>query len=270
MMRLSRLITILLIGLFLLPTGELDAARRKRKTAKTTKTTSSKKKRTKARRTKRKRKASTSAPKLSPEEQRTQDSLRLRHGGSTTIPRMGIAIERIANIEPMLTRFRQGDTTLTAKNIETLYFTREHIGEDAQLFGALAPQIDSAIRRSQYKEAYSLVQKGLWRDPLHIGFIKRACELSSHQKDVKRSNIYVWQIAELFHLISSTGDGKSPKTAMRVAAKEDARLYETLWLETPPEHILEEQSTPYRGCELLTLRVKDPKGGEVKRYYIVG
>ena len=207
---------------------------------------------------------------LSQEEIDSLTSARLRHGGNYTVPMMGLAIERIANLEPIITRFRKGDTTLTMKNIETLYFTRQSKVDDSSFFGSIIPKVDSAIKQSKYKEAYALAQKGLWRNPMHIGLIKRACELSEHQNDTRKNDIYIWQIVELLNLIQNTGDGKTIQTAMRVVNKEDASLYEQLWLEIPKEAILSEKITPYEGCDLLTLSIKDSKGKTNNKYYIVG
>ena len=207
---------------------------------------------------------------LTQEEIDSLTSARLRHGGSYTIPLMGLAVEHIANMEPMILRFRKGDSTLTMKNIETLYFARHSKTDDTSFFGDILPKVDEAISQSKYKEAYALTQKGLWRNPMHIGLINRACELAEHQGDQNKSDIYVWQIAELFNLIQNTGDGKTIQTAMRVVDKDDAVLYEQLWLETPKEAILSEKVTPYEGCDLLTLSIKDPKGKTSHKYYIVG
>lgn len=207
---------------------------------------------------------------LTQEEIDSLSSARLRHGGSYTVPLMGLAVERIANMEPMTTRFRKGDSTLTMKNIETLYFARHSKRDDTSFFGNILPKVDEAISQSKYKEAYALTQKGLWRNPMHIGLINRACELAEHQGDQNKSDIYVWQIAELFNLIQNTGDGKTIQTAMRVVDKDDAILYEELWLETSKESILSEKITPYEGCDLLTLTIKDSKGKTIHKYYIVG
>ena len=207
---------------------------------------------------------------LSQEEIDSLTSARLRHGGNYTVPMMGLAVELIANMEPMTTRFRKGDSTLTMKNIETLYFARHSKTDDTSFFGNILPKVDEAINQSKYKEAYALTQKGLWRNPMHIGLINRACELAEHQGDQNKSDIYVWQIAELFNLIQNTGDGKTIQTAMRVVDKDDAILYEELWLETSKESILSEKITPYEGCDLLTLTIKDSKGKTIHKYYIVG
>lgn len=207
---------------------------------------------------------------LSDTRRRDNANLRLRNGGDYKLPSMGLAVERIANLEPITTRFRRGDTTLTKKNIETLYFTREGKSDDVGFFGQIVPKVDDAIKSSNYKEAYVLAQKGLWRNPMHVGLIKRACELSEHEKDIKRNDIYIWQISELFHLIQNTGDGKTAKTAMRVVYQEDAYFYELLWLETPAERIVNKKVVAYQGCELLTYSIKDDKGDIQSRYYLVG
>jgi len=126
---------------------------------------------------------------LTQEEIDSLTSARLRHGGSYTIPLMGLAVEHIANMEPMILRFRKGDSTLTMKNIETLYFARHSKTDDTSFFGDILPKVDEAISQSKYKEAYALTQKGLWRNPMHIGLINRACELAEHQGDQNKSDI---------------------------------------------------------------------------------
>lgn len=268
MKKLPRLLIIFLAGLLLVATTDTSAQSKRRKKAIKTLTTKAKRKAQVSRSSRRS--STTASPKLTPEEQHTRDSIRLRHGGTSLLPMMGLSVERIANIEPLTTRFRRGDTTLTKKNIETLYFARPPKQDDGRFFGHIIPAVDSAIRQSQYKEAYALAQKGLWRNPMRIGLLKRACELAIKNGNQKRADLYVWQISELFDLIQHTGDGKTPKTALRITDEEDAMLYETLWLETPKEQIVGQESTTYQGCKLLALVIKNKQGETSKKYYIVG
>lgn len=289
-MKLIRLIVILLIGLFVLPSLDVEAARPKRKKAKVTavsksrsKTSRSKssksrkkqsaKKRSSRQRVSRKTSARRSAALAAEyaarrEELRREDSIRLRIGGTEPLA-MGQEVTMIANYEPMLSRFRKADSTLTMKNIESLYFTRQAAEGDSVFFGQIIPKVDNAIEREQYREALVVAQKGLYRNPMHIGLLKRACDLAEHENSKELDN-YIWQITELFNLIQHTGDGKSIETALRVKEMDDAILYEMLWLDTIKERIVERKLVPYKDKQALTLGVRDPKGKIVKKYYIVG
>lgn len=276
-MKLLRALAILLIGLLMLPAPALDAARPRRKKAKTT-TVRQKSSRKKAKTSKssRGRKASSRrvvrSRALSAEEYearraelRRQDSIRLRIGGTDPLD-MGQNVLQVANIEPLLYRFRKADTTLTRKEIESLYFSRRVAEGDSIFFGQILPKVDTAIDKEQYAEALQIAEKGLYRNPLHIGLLKRACDLAKHEGSPKLDS-YVWQIAELFYLIQHTGDGKTPRTALRVMEVDDAVLYEVLWLDTIKERIVDRALSPLGQGQLLILSIRDPKGSIYKKYY---
>lgn len=297
-MRLLRLIFILLIGCFLCPQPELDAAR-KRKGARTSVVAKSRKgkkatkEKSSSRRSKRSSKKERSAKnskrqgrkgrwsssrrsaslsKIDYEtrraELRTSDSIRLRIGGTEPL-RMGQAVTQIANFEPTLVRFRRADSTLTKGDIESLYYTRKAAEDDGTFFGHIIPRVDSAIMQQRYSDALTLAQKGLYRNPMHIGLIKRACDLSEHFGSAEL-DLYLWQITELLSLIDNTGDGKSVKTAMRVRSEEDALLFEQLWLDTIAERIMEKRYEDHAGQRYLVLSVREPRNKISKKYYLVG
>lgn len=203
------------------------------------------------------------------EEMRRQDSIRLRSGGTEPIPRMGQSVKTIANAEPQLLRFRRADSTLSMRTIETLYFTRQEAADDSLFFRQIIPKVDAAIEKGKYKEALSLAEKGLFRNPMHIGLLKRACDLAQHEGS-NDLDTYIWQISELLTLIQHTGEGKSPETAWRVMEFNDALLYEMLWLGTEQTHILSRKTSTHKGQTLLTLSVQGKKGKTEEHYYIVG
>lgn len=276
-MKLLRALAILLIGLLMLPAPALDAARPRRKKAKTTAVRQkSSRKKAKTSKSSRGRKASSRrvvrSRALSAEEYearraelRRQDSIRLRIGGTDPLD-MGQNVLQVANIEPLLYRFRKADTTLTRKEIESLYFSRRVAEGDSIFFGQILPKVDTAIDKEQYAEALQIAEKGLHRNPLHIGLLKRACDLAKHEGSPKLDS-YVWQIAELFYLIQHTGDGKTPRTALRVMEVDDAVLYEVLWLDTIKERIVDRALSPLGQGQLLILSIRDPKGSIYKKYY---
>lgn len=289
-MKVLKIILIFLIGLMVLPPLDGEAARPKRKKAKVTavsksrskgnrskKSKSRKGQKTKSRNT-RKRLSRRAAARRSAllaaeyaarrEELRREDSIRLRIGGTEPLA-MGQEVTTISNYEPMLSRFRRADSTLTPKNIESLYFARQAVEGDSVFFGQIIPKVDRAIEQEQYRDALLIAQKGLYRNPMHIGLLKRACDLAEHESSSELDN-YIWQITELFYLIQHTGDGKSVETALRVKEQDDALLYEVLWLDTIQERIVERKLTPYRGKQLLTLGLRAPNGKIEKKYYIVG
>lgn len=197
------------------------------------------------------------------------DSLRLRTGGTKPLARMGEEVELISNVEPILLRFRKADTTLTERNIETLYFTRQSLSGDSTFFGEIIPKVDAAIAREQYHEALKTAQKGLFHNPMHLGLLKRACELAQHQKHEELNN-YLWQMTELLSLIQHTGDGKSLDSAYRVMEANDAFIYESLWLDTEASQILGRRTTKHKGHEMLVLSIKNDKGKTEERFYQIG
>lgn len=301
-MKLLKLITILLIGLISIAPPSIDAASRKRKKAKVSASTpqakknSSKRKSTQAssKRTKRsktqkskyrrsqsrvssslRRSRSARATSLAVNsserraEIRRMDSLRLRNGGTEPIPRMGEQVETIANIEPILVRFRKADSTLTMRHIESLYFAGSTSRGDSTFWGEIVPEVDAHIAKERYVDALTTAQKGLFQNPTHLALLKRACELAQHEKH-NDLDTYLWQISELLNLIQHTGDGKSPKTALCVMDANDALIYENLWLDTDPSHILSRKTIKHSGKDMLVLSLHKPKGKSEERYYRIG
>lgn len=204
------------------------------------------------------------------EELRRLDSLRLRNGGTNPIPRLGEEVESIAQIEPVLLRFRRADSTLSLRTIESLYFTRRLASGENHFFGQIVPKVDAAIEREDYAEALKIAKKGLYRNPLHIGLLKRACDLAQHEGDGELEQ-FIWQISELFYLIQHTGDALSPETARRAMSVDDALLFETLWLDTAPEQILQRKMKKHRGADILVLSLRTTDATKVEeRYYLIG
>lgn len=307
-MRLSKLIIILLIGLFTLPSAEVEGARRRKakttavakkgkssKTAKSSRSSTKKKSNKKSSKSKSKRSslndrlrerkskysrrgrykydaAAAEAARLAraekAAEKRREDSLRLRRGGTEPLqadktPRLTPALEL------PIVRFQKADSTLSVVEIERLYFGRVKQSDDDLFFGRILPKVDSLIAKSNYKDAFVEAQQGLVRNPLHLGLLKRACDLAQHLND-KKLDTYIWQLAELFNMIQATGDGKSAKTATAVFDADDAYLYETLWLDHSHEQIVLRRSVKEGNKELLVLSVRNAKGKVEQRYYEIG
>lgn len=201
------------------------------------------------------------------QERRHLDSLRLHNGG--TLPLKTSEELLPVDIEPLMTRFRRGDTTLRSEQISSLYYSNRLKDASEQRFLAdIEVEADRNIEASRYEDALRSVRCGLFRNPMHIPLLKRACDLAQHLGD-EEVDIYIWQIVELLVAIDSSGDGTTPERAYNTMGVSDAILFETLWLETPREHIKRRPSvTEEHNKSLLTLEVSH--NGKTKlRYYRV-
>ncbi len=296
-MKLIKLIYILLIGLISLAPPSMEAAKRKKR-AKVTNTTTKRAKKGKAKSQKvkqnktrgsktkyrnsrnkvtrsiRSQRRSRAERQVEREERRAElrrlDSLRLRNGGTEPLPAPSIdSLAPIANAEPMHLRFRRADSTLSSYNIERLYFDKPSATHDSIFWRNIIPEVDQLIGKEQYKKALALAQKGLFYRPLHLGLLKRACELAQHEKDPELNN-YIWQLSEILSMIQGTGDGKSPKTALRIVDANDALTYETLWLDHEISQIQKQRTSKYEGREILVLSIQGAKGKPIERYYQIG
>lgn len=184
-------------------------------------------------------------------------------------PLMGRDVEVPANIEPMQTRFRRGDRALTLREIESLYFGHQSRADEYAFLSQIEREADNAIRASSYLQALRIVQRGLWRNPLHLGLLSRACELAHHEKQAE-TDLYIWQMGEILNLIAHTGDGKTHETAYRVMSRGDAILFETIWLEIPLSAIVDRRELVYDGKPLLSLKIKHPDtAAPITRYYSI-
>lgn len=187
------------------------------------------------------------------------DSARLFNGGTEPIT-MGKDVKHLSSIEiePILTRFRRGDTTLTMSHIESLYFGREAQKDDASFLSGVESASDASIKGAKYNHAYSLVRGGLWRNPFHLALLKRACDLAQHLQS-PNVDLHIWQITEILNLIAHTGNGKTMKEAYRVMSTNDALLFETLWLETDNENIQSYRTSTHEGKPLFIIEILEVK-----------
>lgn len=185
------------------------------------------------------------------------------------LPLAGRSVTVLVDREPVLIRFRRGDTSLDMRSIESLYFGHESKADEYAFLTQIESEADALIRQAKYQDALKVTQRGLWRNPMHLGLLKRACDLTHHEQ-LKEVDKYVWQLAELMHLISKTGDGKTHATAYRVMSRTDAILYETEWLSTPLSDILERRELIFEDKPLMAFEIKGAKGQpNMIRYYSI-
>lgn len=255
-MKLLKLLFISALSLsFCLPMVAEDNARKPKK-----RTTKVKRKRTSTRP-----RTSTVDYDVVQNQRRELDSMRLLNGGVRPI----IVEEKIPGLElePFVARFNRGDTTLRRETIKGLYFGHQSKIGEGSFLQQMELEVDKAIANKQFAKALKMAQRGLWRNPMHFALIKRACDLSHHEKH-NRMEVYLWQIVQLFNVVESTGDGKSPDTALQVMSQSDALLYEMLWLDTPREQLGDRTIIKLDDHkQLLRLEIKGVDRQAMVRYY---
>lgn len=198
------------------------------------------------------------------QERRHLDSLRLHNGGTRTLvpPAELPSVE----IEPLLARFRRGDTTLRSETIARLYYSHHVKRGTGSFLHQIEQEADASIAASRYAEALRTVRRGLLRSPMHFALIKRACDLAQHEGDPE-VDVYLWQLVELFVVVEEGGDGKTPKTAFEVMGPSDALLFETLWMETPKEEIKRRDPVSVEGGkQLLVLEIGTGEKKTLRHY----
>lgn len=177
----------------------------------------------------------------------------------------GRDVEIPEDFDALQKRFIQGDTTLSLRSIESLYFGLPRTTAEDNYFHQIETEVDQLIKKSRYSEALRLAERSLERNPIRLSLLKRACDLAQHEQS-KHLDLYVWQVAEILFLIEHTGDGKTHETAYRVMSKSDALLYETLWLDTPMDQIVSQAEDK----SITTLTIRNHKTGEeLTRHYSI-
>lgn len=247
-----------------------STARKKTQRTKTKKRKTTQRTRTSTRRTPQRTTSTPSRTALQAERDRLHlaDSLKAVLGEATYVT--GRELLPLTDPEPLLLRFRHGDTTLQRRQIEALYFGHTSKAEEFQFLSQVESHIDELIKTSQYAEALQEAQRGLWRNPLHLGILKRACDLAQHEQRTKELDLYIWQLIEILHLIQYSGSGRSVEDAIQVMSMSDAILYETLWLETPLAQIQSRRILQHQGRNVLELTIATGEGREpTKRYYTI-
>lgn len=199
------------------------------------------------------------------QERRHLDSLRLHNGGARPLAPVKELLP--VDIEPLMMRFRRGDTTLRSEVIAQLYYSN-HAKPGADSFlQQIESEADRSIASSRYAEALGVVRRGLLRNPMYLALIKRACDLAQHEGD-SELEIYLWQLIELFVVVEESGDGATPNTAFDVMGISDALLFETLWMETPRERIRRRDPVRLEGDkQLLVMEISSGEGKTTLRHY---
>lgn len=198
------------------------------------------------------------------QERKHRDSFRLHNGGTHTLEPL---VELLpVEIEPLMARFRRGDTTLLSNVIAQLYYSNHSKRGAGSFLHQIEQEADASIASARYGEALRTVRRGLLRNPMYFAFLKRACDLAQHERDPE-VDVYLWQLVELFVVVEGSGDGKTPKTAFDVMGVSDALLFETLWMETPREEIKRRDLVTIEGDKQLLVLEIGPQDKRVLRHY---
>lgn len=168
----------------------------------------------------------------------------------------------------IISRFLRGDKNLTNKDISYIYFNYK-LEDGDSIKSKLTSKIDGYIRTKRYEAAQSLAESAFSQIPYDISIINRACDLAQHNKSDK-VDLYVWQLAGLFHAIGTSGDGSSFEKAYKVRSLQDAYLFESLWQQVPMNDIVGKEEVTKGDNKYYVLSAKDSeKNSVVKVYFMI-
>ena len=136
----------------------------------------------------------------------------------------------------LVSKFIKGDKKLTNKDISYIYYNYQVKNGDS-IKANLTAKIDSYVNKKRYEDALSLAESSFAKLPYAISLVNRACDLAQHIKSDK-VDLFVWQLAGLFHAIGMSGKGTGFEDAYKVRSLQDAYLFETLWQQTPMNDIV--------------------------------
>lgn len=163
-------------------------------------------------------------------------------------------------------RFVKGDKTLKDDDIQALYYLYKVDNMDVKQ-NDYASMTDKYIKLNKFIEAEKTAELGISIIPIDLGLLSRVSELAQHNSSPK-IDMYIWQMASIFHIISRTGDGTNEANAYKVRNTRDAYLYETLWLQTPAKTIFDRKEELKDGKKYIIFTIKlTPISKISKSYY---
>lgn len=242
---------------------------RKRKRAKTTRTT--KKKSNKASR-KRGRTTRLTRQNLIQREalerlQFSQDSARILIGGTERLK--PIDSHRALGAEPGLVLLQRGDTTLTDQTVADLYYRHKESSYEHSILNRALERAHVQTEQHAFADALKSLRLGLWYCPTNLTVLKKACDLALHLRDPQAS-MYIWRLVTVLDVISRTGDGSSAQKAIRVMRREDADLYESLWMDSDEHIVKKHDELSPEGKQLYVVSVQVGESKSIKqRYFLI-
>lgn len=168
-------------------------------------------------------------------------------------------------IKKFIKRFQDGDKSLKQDEISSIYYQYQ-VPNAEEVRHELTKIVDSYIKGHSFDDAQRCAEGALATIPYDLGILNRCCDLSQHNKDPK-VDIYVWQLASFFYIISRSGDGSSYSKALKVRSERDAVLYETLWQQVPEENIKSQINTPRGNKHYIVITIKNKDNSKEYKYY---
>lgn len=259
---------ILLCLLTLALLSPTEGFARKRKRAKTTRTTKKK-----SRKVSRKRARTTTLSRQSLIQRQalarlqfSQDSARILTGGTKLLP--PLESTKALGAEPSSILLQRGDTTLTDQTVADLYYRHLENPYELKIVSQALNRANQQIEQHAFGHALQSLRLGLWYCPTNLTILKKTCDLALHLKDPLAS-AYIWRLVTVLDQISRTGDGSSAQKPIRVMRREDADLYESLWMDN--EHIVkthDERSPDGKHLYVVSVQIGESKSIK-QRYFLI-
>lgn len=265
-LRFYHILLCLLTLAILTPTEGIARSKKRAKTARSSKKRSKSASRKRGKTTKLSRQSLIQREALA-RLQFSQDSARILTGGTQLLPPPSHSKALWAEPSPIL--LQRGDTTLTDQSVADLYYRHRESGYEAQILHQVLEEAHQYTEKHAFSQALARIRLGLWYSPLNLTLVKKACDLALHLKD-PHAHAYIWRLVTVLDIIARSGDGSSTQKAIRVMRKEDADLYESLWMDSE-EHIVgkrEEHSPEGKHFYIVSIQVGQSKSVK-QRYFLI-
>lgn len=163
--------------------------------------------------------------------------------------------------QTLMKRFLAADTTLTLRDIQSVYYGSAFYGTLSDNLGM--KKLNEAYEKGGTEALVALLDNHLVSNPLDIEGIIVRYSMAMKMKDAANANKYGFMYAQLANAIGVTGDGDSEYTAWHVVTVADEYALMNLLMDVQPE----KQTLTNTMCDMFDATTKS--GRKIQVYFDV-
>lgn len=163
--------------------------------------------------------------------------------------------------QTLMNRFLAADTTLTLRDIQSVYYGSAFYGTLSDNLGM--KKLNEAHEKGGTEALVALLDNHLVSNPLDIEGIVVRYSMAMKMKDAANANKYGFMFAQLANAIGVTGDGDSEYTAWHVVTVADEYALMNLLMDVQPE----KQTLTNTMCDMFDATTKS--GRKIQVYFDV-
>ena len=162
--------------------------------------------------------------------------------------------------EQLMTRFVEGDTTLTLDELANIYYGSFYSSKYSYKDASSA--LRDKMKEKDYENAFVLCKEELKQSPASLDLLYKASVCA--KKKGENNDLYDQRIMQILDVIFSSGDGKSEKTAYKVVAVSDEYfiIYGVFGANLKEQALIGQ-------CDRMTVYEDDAPGETVDLYFDV-